>query len=254
MTDQRTEPDPLYDAVAATYDHDHYGLIAAGRNQSATQLHDLPFRGRTALDIGCGTGTFLAELHEAYPDCLLWGIDPSTAMLEVAASKVPATLLPGTIDDVVPAEKFDLISFHFVLAYESIEKLLDYCAEHLEPSGVVAIATTTMDNIPASAAACDFVDQSVLDEHFRIPASRDELRARIEAHGAFRVVDYRSHIRELEFTDTDAIREFVFESNWFRGFADAFRDEFEATLAVVPLPHRDLFQSHALLLSRRSAH
>jgi ubiquinone/menaquinone biosynthesis C-methylase UbiE len=46
------------------------------------------------VDVGCGTGKLLVKAREQWPACRLFGLDPSTPMLELAKKKLPdATLL-----------------------------------------------------------------------------------------------------------------------------------------------------------------
>jgi SAM-dependent methyltransferase len=49
------------------------------------QVGDGPVR---IFDIGCGQGDLIAELHAAYPDAELCGVDYSASGVEIAASKV----------------------------------------------------------------------------------------------------------------------------------------------------------------------
>jgi SAM-dependent methyltransferase len=44
--------------------------------------------GRRVLEVGCGTGRFLAALEDR---AKAWGVDPSPEMLEVARGRVPST-------------------------------------------------------------------------------------------------------------------------------------------------------------------
>jgi ubiquinone/menaquinone biosynthesis C-methylase UbiE len=41
------------------------------------------------LDVGCGTGASCAQMLEDLPECRVWGLDLSAAMLETARSRVP---------------------------------------------------------------------------------------------------------------------------------------------------------------------
>jgi ubiquinone/menaquinone biosynthesis C-methylase UbiE len=47
--------------------------------------------GRRVLDVGCGTGVLAAALAERFA-AKVWGVDATEAMLEVARSRVPATV------------------------------------------------------------------------------------------------------------------------------------------------------------------
>lgn len=76
---------------------------------------------RTALDIGCGTGTALLALHELYPAARLSGLDPAPNMLMRSAERLGANavlvkgdaeFLPfgdGTFDLVVSSSTFQWV-------------------------------------------------------------------------------------------------------------------------------------------------
>jgi ubiquinone/menaquinone biosynthesis C-methylase UbiE len=55
-----------------------------GREVAETLIREADLAGRRVLDIGCGTGRFLAELA---PIAKAWGVDASPEMLEVARSR-----------------------------------------------------------------------------------------------------------------------------------------------------------------------
>src|SRR4051812_11806751 len=89
-----TPRQPDFDARAASYDE--------LRPQDAHwwELFELvaregDLRGRRVLDVGCGTGRFVAALAH---DARVWGIDPSAEMLAVARERnprVPLKLAPA---------------------------------------------------------------------------------------------------------------------------------------------------------------
>lgn len=67
----------IYDLTRAYY--------LLGRDRCIREMQ--PDAGAHILDVGCGTGRNLAALRRNYPNTSLAGLDPSDAMLEVAAQK-----------------------------------------------------------------------------------------------------------------------------------------------------------------------
>lgn len=72
----------LYDPVLAVTMRERRfrGLMGAGVRA------DLP-RGGTAVDVGCGTGTFAIALAAERPDARIMGIDGDPEILELAGAK-----------------------------------------------------------------------------------------------------------------------------------------------------------------------
>jgi ubiquinone/menaquinone biosynthesis C-methylase UbiE len=97
-----------YDQIASRYNrryevHDYPGIRATLRDiaTSIPQPH--------VLEVGCGTGEWLAELASIGCDVVA-GIDPSENMLELARTKVRGDLRQGTAESLPwPNDSFDLV-------------------------------------------------------------------------------------------------------------------------------------------------
>jgi ubiquinone/menaquinone biosynthesis C-methylase UbiE len=57
-------------------------------NHALLEPMDLPTRAQV-LDVGCGTGASCAQMLDALPECRLWGLDLSEAMLDAARNRLP---------------------------------------------------------------------------------------------------------------------------------------------------------------------
>jgi len=70
------------------------------------------------LEIGCGTGTFMVELANAFPNVKIIGLEPNAKFASTAQSKLSrhtnSKVLPQKLADYHPDQKFDFIILSFV--------------------------------------------------------------------------------------------------------------------------------------------
>jgi S-adenosylmethionine-diacylgycerolhomoserine-N-methlytransferase len=98
------------------------------------------------LEVGCGTGTNLAGLANAFPEAELFGLDLSKDMLQKARRKLALhesrTLFVHRAynEPVCQGQPFDLILFSYSLSMfnPGWEQALDAAGEDLADSGIVA--------------------------------------------------------------------------------------------------------------------
>jgi ubiquinone/menaquinone biosynthesis C-methylase UbiE len=92
------------------------------------------------LDIGCGTGRFLAQLAEI---AKAWGVDPSPQMLEVARSRVGGAGLKLGSAEELPFKDgwFERATMWLVAHLVDRPRAFAEAARVLEPGGRFAIAT-----------------------------------------------------------------------------------------------------------------
>lgn len=84
------EPDPVvaeYSRLAHQYDTRWSYFIEATIRETMRRL-SIRSTDRV-LDVGCGTGALLHQLHVAYPEAQLAGVDPVPEMLKVARRRLP---------------------------------------------------------------------------------------------------------------------------------------------------------------------
>jgi S-adenosylmethionine-diacylgycerolhomoserine-N-methlytransferase len=133
---------PIYDATRWTF--------LFGRN---TILKQLPFersQNIKILEVGCGTGSNMRQLHAIFPNAKLTGIDVSRDMLQRAAENLRALPTPQycllhrpyTLGDTDFNQKFDVILFSYSLTMINPHwgDLLKQATYDLAPNGVIAIA------------------------------------------------------------------------------------------------------------------
>jgi SAM-dependent methyltransferase len=113
----------------------------------AEMLRLLPRESRRVLDLGCGTGFFLAELERERPGAV--GLDISHAMLLVSERYVPGARLVTADAERLPFRErsFDAIfckgSLHHTRDHV---RFLENCARSLAPNGVLIMSEPCNDN------------------------------------------------------------------------------------------------------------
>ena len=119
----------------------------------AEMISHVPAGAQELLDIGCGTGFFLAELEALHPGSV--GFDISYDMLEVSEKYVPgAKLVQGDAENMPFAPgRFDVVfckgSLHHTRDHVGF---LEGCRTVLRPGGVLIMSEPCNDN-PIIAAA-----------------------------------------------------------------------------------------------------
>lgn len=142
---------------------------------------------RRVLELGTGTGETAARLLERHPDAHLVGIDESSAMLDVARSRLPdgqVALHVARLQDPLPAGPFDLVAsalcVHHLLAHEKRD-LFGRVHDVLEPAGRFVLADVVVP-APGEEATVSltpgFDNPSTLDEQLEW-LQRTGFRARV---------------------------------------------------------------------------
>lgn len=98
--------------------------------------------GNDVLDVGCGTGLYLAACGRAAPRARLFGVDPSPGMLAQARARLPGAALSRAQAEALPfgAARFDHAALRFVhhhLSPQAQEGALDELLRVLRPGGVL---------------------------------------------------------------------------------------------------------------------
>jgi len=116
-------------------------------------------KGATLLDIGCGTGEFLAEVQKWGVE--VWGIDFDREAIKVARKHFSLAHLYA-----VPYEEFfdrvDIPQFDMITAFEVLEHvdkprmLIQGMNSNLKPDGRIILTTPNRERLLANLAAWDF--------------------------------------------------------------------------------------------------
>ena len=98
----------------------------------------------SALDVGCGTGIMLSEIHKHYPDTRLYGLDPAPGMLSCCTKRLASSaVLTRGFAESLPYEDriFNLLvsssTFQWV---RDLDVCLKECLRVLKPDGMFCAA------------------------------------------------------------------------------------------------------------------
>ena len=152
-------------AVQQATDWDHYAFLAAARRHK--KLHQLLSTGCTLLDVGCGTGSMLAKIHEEYPKSNLVGIDTSAkavAMARVIAHGKPITIIKASSESMEFANEFDIVFLgESLYTMKEKEKVLSNCWRALKNYGTIAIMEGLLPKSKLNSAANQLIMGMQLD-------------------------------------------------------------------------------------------
>lgn len=124
---------------APHYDRTRWAFLH-GRSALARRM-PLPPRGRV-LDIGCGSGAWIAALLRAHPEARAVGLDVSPEMLARARRRLGdrATWIEGDAPAAMPEGPFDAIACSYALTMASDpDAILRAAAQALAPGGVLGV-------------------------------------------------------------------------------------------------------------------
>lgn len=219
------------DVVATHYDLDPQGVIGRSLDLGIKQMRDeglLDGGGElSVLDLGMGTGLFLAKLKEAAGDRVIvpFGVDLAENMLEYARRRMPDLNAvvgdAGELDSHFPGQQFDCICTHFVTGFVSMKKLAPQIARRLKPGGCWSLIGGTRAAYPTlqskgnskllrwlTGAGSRQMDDTVLN-----PADLREVSATMEAHG-LEVRQGETFEPKLIFKDFADFMEFGHRGGW----------------------------------------
>jgi 2-polyprenyl-3-methyl-5-hydroxy-6-metoxy-1,4-benzoquinol methylase len=126
-------------------------LDQSARKNHARKNHARENRaqGKSLLDIGCGSGTFLhvAQSHGFFPH----GMDMSPQAVEIAKKQYGFTVRQGEIGSRIWDDcRFDFITMFHVLEHLTDPRLaLEYAADLLQPRGILIIQVPNISSIQA---------------------------------------------------------------------------------------------------------
>jgi SAM-dependent methyltransferase len=122
-----------------------FAINAIGRYQAKSNTFRL-------LEIGTGSGYFLAFIHAEFPAAVLHGIEYDPRLLHVTQSRAPyAHCINGNAESFdFGDEQFDVIvSFQVIEHLYSPAMMLASVRKHLKPNGIFIVTTPNLDGLGA---------------------------------------------------------------------------------------------------------
>jgi SAM-dependent methyltransferase len=140
---------PEYERFARFYDAAMDDPSPRGARVLGSIERYLP-RASSVLELGCGTGSILAQLT-AFP--VLTGLDRSPEMLAVASQKVPsARLLQGDIEQFWLGERYDVVvcvfdTLNHLLTFDAWQSMFEAVYDHLTEDGLFIFDVNTLGEL-----------------------------------------------------------------------------------------------------------
>jgi SAM-dependent methyltransferase len=219
------------DVVASYYDLDPQGVIGRSLGYAVEQLRKEGLFEATneslyVLDIGMGTGLFLAKLKEIAGDKVVpFGVDLAENMVANARKRMPdLTAVTGDaaqLDQYFPGQQFDCICTHFITGYVAMRVLAPKIANRLKPGGSWSLVGGTKGAYPAMQAKggsqilrwLSGVGSRKVDDTVLNPADLQEVVEMMTAHG-FDVRFGETFQPALAFNDFDEFMTFGYRGGW----------------------------------------
>lgn len=226
------------EVIAAHYDHDPQRVIGDSLDTAADQLcrerffdeDEGPLR---VLDLGVGTGSFLAQLKTLGGERVQpFGLDLSEKMVDAARRKVPD--LVAEVDDAAnldahfPNQSFDLICTHFITGFLPMATLAPKIWDRLEEGGYWSFVGGTKAGFPNLQAKANnrllrrlFGGRTLeIDEFVCNPAGRDEVVQTMAEHG-FAARQCLTFEPPLRFRNLKDLIDFGYRGGWLTPFLEA---------------------------------
>ncbi len=224
------------DVIATQYDHDPQNttgdsLDSALDHLAAAGLLSDVLPVMRVLDIGMGTGMFLAKLRERSQRAIEpYGIDISRQMVAIAQRKIPD--LVAAIDDGAnlehhfQGEQFELIATHFVTGFVPMTHLAPRIHSKLAADGVWSfVGGTTAGYRELRRRAGHPVLRLLFGgrvpdlQDVICPGSEREVVTVLEQTG-FEVLQAKTLEPKLSFPDFDSFMEFAYHGGWLTPFIE----------------------------------
>jgi SAM-dependent methyltransferase len=227
-----------YDEVIAPhYDLDPQSVIGQSLERATTQIsaEHLLGNGRgpiRVLDLGVGSGTFLARLKAlGGEDVQPFGLDLSEKMIDIARAKVPDLVATvgnaADLDCHFPGQSFDLICTHFVTGFVPMGELAPKIHSRLDEGGCWSFVGGTTAGFPNLQARATgklvrwlYGGKTLSVEAIVCnPRGRAEVTRTLEDHG-FEVRASDTFEPPLRFPNLQAFMDFAYRGGWLTPFIE----------------------------------
>jgi SAM-dependent methyltransferase len=221
------------DVVAAHYDLDPQTVIGPSLDRAVNQLRKQGLAGDGAgrlrvLDLGMGTGMFLAKLKAVGREQVEpFGLDLAENMLENARRKIPDLIAEvgnaADLDAHFPGQTFDCISTHFITGFVHMNVLAPRIWARLEEGGYWSLAGGTKGAYPALRAKANskFLRwlsgagsrKGKVEDEFINPTDLGDVVRTLGAHG-FEVCEGETFEPPLDFRNFNDFMDYGYQGGW----------------------------------------
>jgi SAM-dependent methyltransferase len=221
------------DVVASHYDLDPQSVIGPSLDRAVQQLRKQGLVGDGAdhlkvLDLGMGTGLFLAKLKALGGEQVEpFGLDLAENMVENARRKIPELVAEvgdaANLDSLFPGHTFDCISTHFITGFVPMSVLGPMIWERLEEGGYWSLAGGTKQAYPGLQAKANskFLrwlagagSRSVnIQDEFINPTDLDDVARNLEGLG-FEVHAGETFEPPLDFRNFNDFMDYGYRGGW----------------------------------------
>jgi SAM-dependent methyltransferase len=219
------------DVVASHYDLDPQGVIGPSLDRAVDQLVRQGLVGGgadplKALDLGMGTGLFLAKLKALGGEQVQpFGLDLAENMVANAQRKIPDLTAEvgdaANFDTHFDGQTFDCISTHFVTGFVPMSVLGPKIWDRLEEGGCWSLAGGTKGSYPALQAKANSkflrwlagAGSRTIEDSFINPADLRDVVRTLESQG-FEVCEQETFEPELDFRNFNDFMDYAYRGGW----------------------------------------
>jgi SAM-dependent methyltransferase len=226
------------DIIASHYDLDPQGVTGGSLDRAVEQLRQHHLIGDGAgpldvLDLGMGTGLFLAKLKAVGGDLIHpFGLDLAARMVEVASRKLPDLVAEvgdaAAFDAQFPGRQFDLVCTHFITGFVPMGVLAPKIHARLEEGGYWSIVAGLKVGFPALQAKSDSkvlrwlvgAGSQRIPDALCNPTSQREVEETFAEHG-FEVCAAETFEPALDFRSFQDFMDFAYRGGWLTPLIEA---------------------------------
>jgi SAM-dependent methyltransferase len=226
------------EVVASHYDLDSQAVIGRSQDRAVQHHRKQHLLGDGAeplkvLDVGMGTGLFLAKLKALGGDQIQpFGLDLAEKMVENARRKIPDLIAEvadaANLDAHFPGQSFDCVCTHFITGFVPMSLLAPKIWDRLAVGGHWSLVGGTLAGYPVLQAKANSrvvrwlcgAGSRKFEDLVCNPADRDEVVRTMEANG-FEVCEAETFEPALEFRNFDEFMAFAYWGGWLTPIIEA---------------------------------
>jgi len=201
MTIDKKQVARQFSRAAQTYDD----VAEVQRLIASKLIESIPADSQgTLVDLGCGTGTALAQIARVHPQLKLVGVDLAPAMLEIAQHNAPtAEFILGDIEQTNLANSCtDIVFSSAALQWCNADLAVREIHRLLNDNGILLISTLGPGTLQQIRQAWTDVCPEINRVHELVPG--DKIKTILDAH-KFQKIEIQEQRHDVNFPTVDAL-------------------------------------------------